>query len=54
VEEEALDEDDLFNIQITKIEGQRKVEGPYMESKVFFHQSNLRKSTLGQMTILKW
>jgi hypothetical protein len=31
VEEEALDEDDLRNIQIREIEGEREVEGPSLE-----------------------
>jgi hypothetical protein len=35
VEEEALDEYDPRNIQITKMEGEREVEGPYLESEVF-------------------
>jgi hypothetical protein len=32
VEEEAPDEDDPHNIQITEIEGEREVEGPSLES----------------------
>jgi hypothetical protein len=32
VKEEAPDEDDLHNIQIKKIEGEREVEAPPMES----------------------
>jgi hypothetical protein len=32
VEEEAPDEDDSCNIQITKIEGEREVDGPSLES----------------------
>jgi hypothetical protein len=32
VEEEAPNEDDLHNIQITYIEGEREVEGPSRES----------------------
>jgi hypothetical protein len=32
VQEEALNEDDPCNIQITKIEGEREVEGPSLES----------------------
>jgi hypothetical protein len=47
VEEEAPDEDDPCNIQITEIEGEREVEGPSLESEVFLHQSKLINSTLG-------
>jgi hypothetical protein len=32
VQEEAPDEDDPHNIQITKVEGEREVEGPPLES----------------------
>jgi hypothetical protein len=32
VEEKSPYEDDLHNIQITDIEGEREVEGPYMDS----------------------
>jgi hypothetical protein len=32
VEEEAPDEDDPRNIQITELEGEREVEGPSLES----------------------
>jgi hypothetical protein len=35
VEQEAPDEDDLHNIQITKIEGEREVEGTSLDSGVF-------------------
>ena len=31
LQEEAPDEDDPHNIQITKFEGEREVEGPYLE-----------------------
>jgi hypothetical protein len=43
VEEESPDEDDLCNIQITEIEGEREVEGPSMESEVFFTQIKVKK-----------
>jgi hypothetical protein len=32
VQEEAPDEDDLRNIQIVEVEGEREVEGPPLES----------------------
>jgi hypothetical protein len=52
--EEAPDEDDPCNIQITEIEGEREVEGPSLESEAFLHQLRSRKSTLGQKKTLKW
>jgi len=36
VEEEAPKEDDPRNIQITKVEGEREVKGPSLESYFFF------------------
>jgi hypothetical protein len=39
VEEEATDEYDPHNIQITEIEGEREVEGPSLKSEVFLNQS---------------
>jgi hypothetical protein len=47
VEEEAPDEDDQCIIHITKIEGEREVEGPSIESKVFSIPIKVNKSTLG-------
>jgi hypothetical protein len=47
VEEESPDEDDPCNIQITEIQGEREVEGPSLESKVFSAPIRSIKSTLG-------
>ena len=47
MEEEAPDEDDLHNIQITYIEGEREVEGPYLESKVFVAPIKVKKFNIG-------
>ena len=43
VQEEALDEDDPRNIQITEIEGEREVEGPSLESGVFAAPIKVKK-----------
>jgi hypothetical protein len=47
VEEEAPDEDDPHNIQITEIEGEREVEGPSLESKVFVAPIKVKKFNIG-------
>jgi hypothetical protein len=47
VEEEELDEDNMHNIQITEIEGERKVEGPSLESKVFVALIKVKKFNIG-------
>jgi hypothetical protein len=47
VEEEAPDEDDPHNIQITEIEGEREVEGPSLESEVFFAPIKVKKVNIG-------
>jgi hypothetical protein len=47
VEEEALDEDDQCNIKITEIEGEREVEGPYLESELFFAPIKVNKFNIG-------
>jgi hypothetical protein len=47
VEEEAPDEDDPRNIQITEIEGEREVEGPSLESKVFVAPIKVKKVNIG-------
>jgi hypothetical protein len=49
VEEEAPDEDDPLNIQITEIEGEREVEGPSMESKVFSPPIKVKKVNIGTL-----
>jgi hypothetical protein len=47
VEEEEPDEDNMHNIQITEIEGERKVEGPSLESKVFVALIKVKKFNIG-------
>jgi hypothetical protein len=47
VEEEAPDEDDPCNIQITEIEGEREVEGPSLESKEFVAPIKVKKVNIG-------
>jgi hypothetical protein len=44
---EALDEDDLCNIQITKIEGEREVEGPSLESELLGSPIKVNKVNIG-------
>jgi hypothetical protein len=47
VAKEAPDEDDLHNIQITKIEGEREVEGPFMESEELAAPIKVKKVNIG-------
>ena len=47
MEEEALDEYDLRNIHITKIEGEREVEGPSLELEVFAAPIKVKKVNIG-------
>jgi hypothetical protein len=47
VEEEKPDEDDMCNIQITEIEGDREVEVPSMESELFFSPIKVNKVNIG-------
>ena len=47
VQEEAPYEDDPCNIQMTEIEGEREVEGPSLESKVFFAPIKVKKLNIG-------
>jgi hypothetical protein len=47
VEEEAPDEDDPRNIQITEIEGEREVEGPSLESEAFVAPIKVKKFNIG-------
>jgi hypothetical protein len=47
VQEEALDEYDPHNIYITKVEGQRGVEDPPLESKVFVVPIRVKKVNIG-------
>jgi hypothetical protein len=47
VEEEAPEEDNPHNIQITKIEGEREVEGPFLESEVFAAPIKVKKVNIG-------
>jgi hypothetical protein len=42
-----LDDDDPHNIQITKIEGKREVEGPYLELEVFVAPIKVNKFNIG-------
>ena len=47
MQEEAPDEDDPHNIQITKFEGEREVEGPSLASKVFVAPIKVKKVNIG-------
>jgi hypothetical protein len=47
VEEEAPDEVDPHNIHITRIEGEREVEGPSLESKLFSTPIKVKKVNIG-------
>jgi hypothetical protein len=47
VEEEALDEDDTCNIHIIEVEGEREVEGPCLESKLFVASIKVKKVNIG-------
>jgi hypothetical protein len=47
VQEEALDEDNLHDIQIEEVEGEREVEGPPIESKVIFAPIKVKKINIG-------
>jgi hypothetical protein len=47
VEEEAPDEDDPCNIHIRNIEGEREVEGPYMELELFSSPIKVNKVNIG-------
>jgi hypothetical protein len=47
VQEEAPDEDKPHNIQIKKIEGEREVEGPSLESEVFIVPIKVKKVNIG-------
>jgi hypothetical protein len=48
VEQEAPNEYDPRNIQITKIEGEREVEGPSLESEVFTAPIKVKKVNIGK------
>ena len=47
VEEEELDEDGPCNIHIVEVEGERKVEGPSLESEVFDVPIKMNKFNIG-------
>jgi len=47
MQEEASDEDDPHNIQITKIEGERELEGPTLESEAFSAPIKVNKFNIG-------
>jgi hypothetical protein len=47
LQEEALDEDDPHNFHITKLEGEREVEGPPLESEVFVVLIKVKKVNIG-------
>ena len=47
MEEEAQDEDDPHNIHIIEVEGEREVEGPPLESEVFFSLIKVKKVNIG-------
>jgi hypothetical protein len=47
VEQEAPDEDDPCNIQITKIEWEREVEGPSLDSVEFDPSIKFKKFNIG-------
>jgi hypothetical protein len=43
----SINEDDPHNIHITEIEGEREVEGPSLESELFFAQIKVKKVNIG-------
>ena len=47
MEEQAPDEDETRNIKIIEIEGEREVEGPYLESEVFDAPIKVKKVNIG-------
>ena len=47
VQEESLEEDDPHDIQIEEVEGEREVEGPPLESKVFVFLIKVKKVNIG-------
>jgi len=47
VEEQAPEEDDPCNIHIKEVEGEREVEGPCLESKVFVAPIKVKKVNIG-------
>ena len=47
VQEEVPDENDLCDIQIEEVEGQREVEGPLLESKVIVASIKVKKFNIG-------
>jgi hypothetical protein len=47
VQEEEPDEYDPHNIQITKVEGERGVEGPPLESKFFAAPIKVKRVNIG-------
>jgi hypothetical protein len=47
VKEEASYEDDSHNIQIIEIEGEREVQGPYLDSEVFSAPIKVKKFNIG-------
>jgi hypothetical protein len=49
VQEEEADEDDPCNIHITKVEGEREVEGPPLESEVFYVSIKVKKVNIGKV-----
>jgi hypothetical protein len=38
----------MHNIQITEIEGEREVEGPYLESEAFYTPIKVNKVNIGK------
>ena len=47
MQENAPDEDDPRNIQITEIKGEREVEGPSLESEIFIISIKVKKVNIG-------
>jgi len=47
--EEALDEEDSRNIQITEVEVKREVKGPPLESEVFVVPIKVKKVNIGKI-----
>jgi hypothetical protein len=54
VQKEAPDEDNPHIIKIIEIEGEREVEGPSLESKVFTVPIKVKKLNIGTNDNPKW
>ena len=49
MQEAAPDEDDLHNIQIKEVEGEREVEGPPLELEVIATPIKVKKVNIGKI-----